>query len=275
MLNKATIYGSNRINSFADFVKIWRKNRRLNTQLRQFAQKYGHQANRPREKKFSPEIIIPCYNQGRFLNDTLRSIYHHDQIDITVVNDASTDDTANYIRDLAKHFKFKLITNEVNLNQSGSINRAIKESSNNLFVMLNADDALIRYTPPTVLSIFKKYPQVRLVGGGNVVFSRPDTLALNQNLPERLSYVPKIKLSAPQEAWHFSALNDLNLTMSGSAFLKSAWEAVGGFWDFDQRICSYDDRDFQMRVASLFPVATIEEPLAFYRTNSSVNKSQG
>jgi hypothetical protein len=62
--------------------------------------------------------------------------------------------------------------------------------------------------------------------------------------------------------------------MSGCSFLKSAWEAVGGFYSFKKRVCSYDDRDFQMRVSALFDVAVIQEPLTFYRINSSTKVAQ-
>jgi hypothetical protein len=64
------------------------------------------------------------------------------------------------------------------------------------------------------------------------------------------------------------------MTQSGCAFLRSAWEGAGGFLPFSERVCSHDDRDFQMRVAALFPVAVVDEPVAFYRLGRSSKKGQ-
>lgn len=270
---KQRLFGP-RIDSIHDYWRVWHKNRNLNRALRNFAQ--SHMGPFPeRETELKPEVIIPCFNQGRFLAAALGSIWYDGDLAITVVNDASTDDTAEQIRQLSGRFEFKPITNEKNLNQSGSLNRAIGESDNNVFIMLNADDALTTYTVSTILAILTKHPDLRLVGGGCVQFSRDATLLINQTYPSSLSDTPEVEIRTPTDVINYRHLNDLNMTMSGSAFVRSASEAVGGFCNFDQRVCSYDDRDFQMRVNALFCVGVIEEPLAFYRVASSVNRSQG
>ncbi|MBP2645427.1 MAG: putative glycosyltransferase protein [Firmicutes bacterium] len=226
----------------------------------------------PRENHFQMEVIIPCYNQGRFLNDALRSVPQ--EIPVTVINDASTDDTSKEIASLAKLYPFSLYTNATNLNQSGSINLAVSRSSSNLFVVLNADDALVCYAIATILDIYRSYEEVRMVGGNCTLFEESGQLPFGQVDFCRLGYVPKPKIFMPEDALHFNHPNDLNMTMSGCSFLKSAWQAAGGLWDFEKRVCSFDDRDFQMRVAALFPVAVLDESLAYYRTNSSVGRGR-
>lgn len=226
----------------------------------------------PRERKFYPEIIIPCYNQGRFLPSALA--YLPPQVPVTVINDASTDDTGEYISRLQGKCAFKILVNAANINQAGSINRAITESDNNLFIVLNADDVLTRYAFRAVVAVLENYDTVRLVGGGSIPFDDPALLAKNAAFPEQLPYLPQPAIFQPGDAYNFTAPNDINMTMSGCAFLRSAWQAAGGFWDFARRVCSFDDRDFQMRVCALFPVAVLPEPLAFYRVNGSVGRGR-
>lgn len=125
----------------------------------------------PRETEFKLEVLIPCYNQGRFLNDALASINQKD-IAVTIINDASTDDTAKQIEDLKKEYSFKLITNEVNLNQIGSLNKAIENSANNLFIVLNADDTFTAYTINTVVDLFKKDMSLRMIGAAVLVLKK-------------------------------------------------------------------------------------------------------
>jgi glycosyltransferase involved in cell wall biosynthesis len=225
-----------------------------------------------REGDFSPEVIIPCYNHGRFLKPTLGSIPKG--IPISVINDASTDDTQRIAEKLQKEFNFKLINNETNLNQFGSLNKAISLSCNNLFVILNADDIFMPYTVSTVIRLFELFPNIRMAGGSCIPFSNENILGMNKIFQENLNYVPSVKIMGPTNAEKYRNLNDINMTMSSCTFLKSAWETVGGFWEFEKRVCSPDDRDFQMRVSAVFEVAIIEEPLCFYRTTSSTQRGQ-
>jgi hypothetical protein len=63
------------------------------------------------------------------------------------------------------------------------------------------------------------------------------------------------------------------MTHSGSCFFKVAWTAVGGYQvDKTQRVVPFSDRDFQMRVNAVWPVAVAyETPLALWREGSSVD----
>ena len=79
-------------------------------------------------------VIVAAYNQDRFIGRCLRSLLHqtipHDDYEIIVVNDGSTDKTA-YALELfcdPKYSTVKVITNETNLGLPASLNRAIREA---------------------------------------------------------------------------------------------------------------------------------------------------
>jgi len=261
-----------KINKIFELIKIKIKNKYINKNINLFIKNNIKKSLSPRETNLKPEILIPCFNHGKYLKLAIKNIPNN--IPITIINDCSTDNTLEIIKDLQKNFKFNFINNETNLNQAGSLNKAINISNNNLFIILNADDVFNNLAIKTILFFFETLPNIRMFGAGHICFSDDDLLKFNNIFPEFLPYIPKIKIFNKKTAEKYSNLNDINMTMSGCSFLKSAWEAVGGFYSFKKRVCSYDDRDFQMRVSTLFDVAIIQEPLTFYRTNSSTEVAQ-
>jgi glycosyltransferase involved in cell wall biosynthesis len=251
------------------WLRAERKDKRLRTNLDEFVAKYGKGFS-PREGTYSHEIIIPCYNHGRFLEVALASC--PPAISVTVAYDPSTDDTWETIEKLSKKYEFRLSIGEAPGGQGEALNRAINSSPNNLFTVLNADDCLTRYAIDAIIKTVDAHPDVRLVGGGSIPFHSIGALRLNGALPTALDYLAAPDLFSPTRVSKVTKINDVNMTMSSCTFFRSAWEAVGGFWKFGPRVCSPDDRDFQLRVGSLFHMAVLDEPLAFYRTNSSLSR---
>lgn len=162
----------------------------------------------------------------------------------------------------------------MNLNQAGSINKAITESQNNFFTILNADDALLPYVIPLLHTLLNKYPFVHMLGGSCIPFDKLNVQEYLKVISNIIHYDPLVRLYDWDEVKTIRTLNHLYMTMSGCSFSKKAWEAVDGFWSFDKRICSWDDRDFQLRVSCLARVAVFGEPTALYRLTSSTGKAQ-
>jgi glycosyltransferase involved in cell wall biosynthesis len=61
-------------------------------------------------------IIVPCYNHAKFLGERLRSIYAqvHDDFELIIFDDASTDGSVDVIQELLKEKHYTLIVNTVN-----------------------------------------------------------------------------------------------------------------------------------------------------------------
>jgi hypothetical protein len=85
-----------------------------------------------------------------------------------------------------------------------------------------------------------------------------------------------LKRYRPTDVVKFTQPNDLNMSHSGSIFFKTAWQIVGGYQpDHRQRVIAYSDRDFQLRIASLLPVAVSSQvPFAYWRSDSSVDQGR-
>jgi len=110
-------------------------------------------------KKFPlVSIIIPAYNEEKNITTTLTSLiklnYPKNKLEIIVINDGSTDNTQNLVRDLMsknKSFKIKLIDKK-NEGKGAALNDGLKLCKGEFFVCLDADsivskDALEKILP--------------------------------------------------------------------------------------------------------------------------------
>jgi GT2 family glycosyltransferase len=231
---------------------------------------------RPERFERAIEIVVPCFNHGAFLVDALASIeaqtWDEEPLAVTFVDDNSTDGSREAMRELqastnANRLRIKVLVNDASLYQAGSLNRAIASSASELFVVLNADDMLTADCLQTIVDTYRRAADIFMLGGSSLWFSDARELPPHDPVPVgRLS----LRVTSPDDVVGYTSLNDLNMTQSSCSFFRSAWTAVRGYAPPAQRVCEYDDRDFQLRVAALFPVGVYDDyPLAYYRTSSS------
>jgi len=143
-------------------------------------------------------------------------------------------------------------------------------------MVLNDDDYLMHDAIEASVEILRSQEDIYLLGSTSTWFSGlgdPDFSGapLIKNILE-YKKVP-LKKYYPDDVIMVSSANDINLTQSGSVFLRNAWKSVGGFYkNKKNRVIKYSDRDFQLRVASLYPIAvSCEIPFVFWRSDSSVD----
>ncbi|RQV99474.1 glycosyltransferase [bacterium] len=88
-------------------------------------------------------IIIPAYNQARFLERTIQSVINQTfrDLEIIVVNDGSSDDTGSIAARYQGMSNFKLI-NQSNMGVAQARNQGFRESSGEYIVFLDGDDTI-------------------------------------------------------------------------------------------------------------------------------------
>lgn len=113
-------------------------------------------------------VVVPCFGYGRFLPQTVGSLVGQAGVDVEVivVDDASTDDSLAVARALAeRHPEVHVVANARNVGQVESFNRGWAASTGELVVRLDADDML----PPGALAraaaVLEQHPEVGLVYG--------------------------------------------------------------------------------------------------------------
>ena len=84
-------------------------------------------------------IIMPAYNSEKFIRDSLSSIPKRDDIEIIVVNDGSTDNTAA----IAKEFNVKLIDRKENMGIGYSRREALATAQGEYIMFFDSDDTIV------------------------------------------------------------------------------------------------------------------------------------
>jgi glycosyltransferase involved in cell wall biosynthesis len=91
-------------------------------------------------------IIIPCYNQERFITDAVNSVFNQEtdlSFEIIVVNDCSTD---NSVKVIEEHYNNDDNLFLINLDKNSKLpavrNRGIEKSQGKYIICLDGDDAI-------------------------------------------------------------------------------------------------------------------------------------
>lgn len=90
-------------------------------------------------------VVVPCYNQARFLKQTVESVLAQTLTDweCLLINDGSTDDTPEVAQRLAAADSRIRYVEQANRGLSGARNRGLDESRGRYIQLLDSDDLLL------------------------------------------------------------------------------------------------------------------------------------
>jgi glycosyltransferase involved in cell wall biosynthesis len=132
------------------------------------------------KKKNTPlvSVILPAYNAEKFLVDSLESILNqsYKNLEIIIINDASTDKTAQIIASYKKSYtrKIKVITLTSNLNGGGDrcANLGIQKAKGKYIARMDADDIAHPTRIEKQVAFLEASPKVVLVGSNAWVINQ-------------------------------------------------------------------------------------------------------
>jgi glycosyltransferase involved in cell wall biosynthesis len=149
----------------------------------------------------SPKIsvVIPSYNYGKYLRQSVRSAATQLGVDheVVIVENASTDGSLEIARSLANEYpNVRLVSFASNEGIISSINRCWSEARGEYGVLLCADDLLTPGSLARSLAVMESHPNVGLVFGPAEAFSGDDA---PDEIDDAMSEVSPIVHSG--EAW--------------------------------------------------------------------------
>lgn len=200
-------------------------------------------------------VIIPCYNQGHYLAESIASVLASslDDYEIVVVDDGSTDGETCRILDHLDYPRTRLLRT-ANGGLAAARNNGIAEARGRYILPLDADDRIA----PTYLekgaAILDERPAV------GIVYSRGELFGAR---------------SGPIEAPSYSLGRMLfsNLIFSCALFRRADWEACGGYDPGMVHGC--EDWDFWLSLITMGrQVVRLPEVLFYYRIREdSMNRA--
>jgi hypothetical protein len=132
-------------------------------------------------------VVIPCYNYGRYLEGCVRSVVAQSgvRVRILVIDDASTDDSADTARRLeAELEEVETWVHTTNKGHIATYNEGLLEWATGEFVtLLSADDELTEGSLARSVSIMQADPDVGMVYGGIEEFRASGTVSTTASRP--------------------------------------------------------------------------------------------
>jgi glycosyltransferase involved in cell wall biosynthesis len=110
-------------------------------------------------------IITPSYNQGHFIEETIRSVLLQDypNLEFIIIDGGSDDNTCEIIKRYESWITYWV--SEADEGQTHAINKGLKKSTGDIIAYLNSDDYYLPKTLFKVAEAFIKFPQTDLLHG--------------------------------------------------------------------------------------------------------------
>jgi glycosyltransferase involved in cell wall biosynthesis len=127
----------------------------------------------------SVDVVVPCYQYGRFLRDCVASALSQQACDVRVliIDNASTDNSLEVARELAaEDSRVEVVAHRTNLGHLASFNEGVDWASADYFIVLCADDMLAPGCLARAVSLMERHPDVVLTYGAALLIGADDAL---------------------------------------------------------------------------------------------------
>jgi glycosyltransferase involved in cell wall biosynthesis len=117
------------------------------------------------------DIVVPCYNYGRFLEACIQSVLEQSHTDfrLLIIDDASSDDTPAIAEKLARtDRRISFISHSQNWGHAKSFNQGIDWASGDYFLLLSADDLLAPGALERAAEVMDEHPEIVLTHGKTI-----------------------------------------------------------------------------------------------------------
>ena len=133
-------------------------------------------------------IIIPAYNYGHLLKRSITSVINQlsEDIELIIVNDGSTDNTLEVLKNLAKTYPQKFTYySKKNGGSASARNYGIKKSNGEFLMFLDADDEFVYGSINVLKTYIRENPENEFIVGGNYIISSRGNISYHK--PKKMS----------------------------------------------------------------------------------------
>ena len=194
-------------------------------------------------------IVTPSYNQGQFLEETIRSVLlqGYPNLEYLIVDGGSTDNSVEIIRKYEPWLTYWV--SEPDDGQSHAINKGWERSTGEILAWLNADDLYLPSTLANVAVAATEYPSSILLYGLCECFDGSGSVILVGGQPDGVI--------------HSLSSSSQSVIAQPAAFIRGGALQRVGFLDVRLQQCM--DRDLWQRLAAVGEVRFIPDVWARFR----------
>ena len=201
-----------------------------------------------KDKRPLVSIVVPSFNQGRFIAETVRSCLGqcYRPIEILVQDGGSTDQTISVLRSLDAPELYWV--SKADEGVVDAVNKGLSRAKGEILSIQSSDDVFLGGAVEAAVEALSHDPTIGLVYG-------------DIELIDEESRVTGTDIQGPFDlAMYFGRM--MYVPQPGTFFTRRVLEAVGGW----RKEFSYTaDADFWFRIALHFPVRKLNRVMARYR----------
>ncbi len=206
-------------------------------------------------------IVALSYNHAPYIREALESVFNqsYSNIELIIVDDASTDDSTSVIAQLIQHKEILFIKNQTNIGNCRSFNQAFKQSKGKYIIDFALDDIMYPERIQKQVEILEAADE-----NVGVVFTNVDIVdasgnKLQQHYP---AYHHRAADSDIPEGNVFAAvLSRYYINPVSMLFRRTVIEKLNGY---DEAL-AYEDFDFWIRSSRYFQYSYLPEVLSVKR----------
>lgn len=217
----------------------------------------------------APLVSVVClaHNHGLFVRQALDSVIHqtYKPLELLVVDDASTDNTATVIREwLSNHPGTRFIDLAENIGNCRAFNKALREARGKYIIDLSADDELLPQRIERGVELLERRPEVG-VQFSDAVLIDPSGKAIGLH-SDRFPHDTIAQGMIFKEVLSRYFINSPTMMIR-----KSLLDELGGY----DEVLAYEDFDFWVRSTPRTQYAYLPEALVRRRMlHTSMGKHQ-
>jgi len=206
-------------------------------------------------------IVTPSYNQGCFLEQTIRSVLdqQYPNLEYMIVDGGSTDESVDIIKRYASALTWWVSAQDAG--QSDAINKGFRRSSGALAAWLNADDYYLPGALHAAADAYRRQPGASFYFGNGLRVDRAGK-------PQGAFFAEgQVRFHRPALVW------GLNTILQPAAFIQRDCLARVGY--LDETLHYGMDSDLWLKLSALAPPEIIQQTLAASREYGEAKTSTG
>lgn len=194
-------------------------------------------------------IVVPAYNHAGYLKECIESILAQDypQVELIVLDDGSTDSTADILRTYGTRFHWE---SQANMGQSATLNKGWNMAKGEILGYLSADDILQPRAVSEAVAILK---------------SRPEIVATYSDFDLIDDHSRSVRTVATRDFNARDLVLDLVCQPGPGAFFRREAFLKAGLWNPELR--QNPDLDFWLRLSLFGDFVRIPKVLAGFRVH--------
>jgi glycosyltransferase involved in cell wall biosynthesis len=186
-------------------------------------------------------VVIPCYNQARFLGEAIQSVLWqgYDDLEIVVVDDGSNDCTEEVASGYAREDPRVRLIRQENRGLAAARNRGLAEAGGEYVVFLDSDDRLVSGALEVGVRELEAHPGCAFVSG------------ICRKVTADGSIVPGWEQFRVRDDPYLELLRSCPIYVPAVMYRGCVFDVVG---NFDASYRAAEDYDLYYRILERFPV---------------------